>query len=500
MTLVRTNIIANYLGQAWQALVAIAFVPMYADALGIEAFGLVGVMLSLQAMALLLDMGLGGVVNRELARRSALEGTQASMRSFVRTLEWVIWPVALVIALIISTMAYWMASEWLHPKELSVQQATHAIRMMGIAIALQWPAAFYTNALSGLERQPAANVVNAVFATLRSAGAVAVLLLVDRSVQAFMIWQAVVGTTHSLLTAGMVWRALPPGRARFVLQELVATKRFAAGLVGITALSIALTQLDRLLLSTLRPLQEVGYFTLAITVAAGLGRLIQPMFNAVYPRFSRLVAAGDATALRELYKSSTRYLCIVVASATAVLIAFPHATLLLWTGDTKAADIVAMPLAILVAGTFLNGLMNLPYAMQLAHGWTRLTIGTNLLALTISVPLGIYVIGTYGVDGAAYLWLVTNFVLLTVGLPLMHRRLLPGELAGWLRDTVLPPTLTAACVAALCAWITPSLQRNFQGLACLVLVSALTLLSASLSVTESRRRLFALMDRVPRHR
>ena len=42
MSLLKRNIIANFAGQGWAALMALAFVPLYIKFLGIEAYGLIG--------------------------------------------------------------------------------------------------------------------------------------------------------------------------------------------------------------------------------------------------------------------------------------------------------------------------------------------------------------------------------------------------------------------------------------------------------------------------
>ena len=67
--------------------------------------------------------------------------------------------------------------------------------------------------------------------------------------------------------------------------------------------------------------------TLALSVAAGLGRMVQPMFNALYPRFSRLVAQHDGAGLLELYHLSSQYLAVVIAAVAAVLVVFAHEVL-----------------------------------------------------------------------------------------------------------------------------------------------------------------------------
>lgn len=52
----KRNLIANYLGQAWRALMGLAFIPLYIHYLGIEAYGLIGLFATLQVCLGLLDM------------------------------------------------------------------------------------------------------------------------------------------------------------------------------------------------------------------------------------------------------------------------------------------------------------------------------------------------------------------------------------------------------------------------------------------------------------
>jgi len=498
MTLLRTNILANYAGQAWMALMAVAFVPAYLRILGIEAFGLVGLMLSIQAMSLALDLGMGGVMNRELARRSVDPSTFGTAGHLVRTLEWLVWPIAAFIVVALWLSSGWLATHWLHAEHLSSAQTRRAIVLIGVAVAMQWPSSFYTNGLSGLERQTTANLINAGFATLRSAGVVVVLQYVSNTIEAFMAWFAAVGALQSAVSAIALWRAVPNGKASFKAAELAKAWRFAGGLALITALSIGLMQLDRVALSALRPLSDVGYFTVALTVAAGLGRIVQPMFNAFYPRFTRLVAMDDEATIIELYHAGSQYLAVAVASTTAVLAIYSQQVVYLWTGDMQTAAVVALPLSLLVVGSAFNGLMNLPYSLQLAHGWTRLTVGLNLVSLILGIPFSILAINYAGIAGAAWLWLALNLVYCLVGLPLMHRRILKSQLARWWSADILPPTLAATAAALIAHAAAPKIERNILGVAVLILVSAITLAAATMATPLPRTRAFGMLGQLKR--
>ncbi len=470
------------------------FLPWYVQILGMEAFGLVGLMLSFQGILQLLDFGIGGAANRELSRRAHDPKMADSARDMLRSSEIIIWLLAAFIALSVWICSGWMAGHWLHLKNIDSHQVRHAIAIMGLAIALLWPSTFYANCLSGLERQPTLNLINTIFSTLRYAGVVPVLLWIAPSIEAFLVWSALVGALQSLVMALVTWRNVPAGSrtSRWSDIELRHSQKFAGGLFAIGVLALANSQLDRLALASLRPLEELGYYTLALSVAGGLARMVQPMFNAIYPRFSRLVARNDEATLCELYHLSSQLLAIVIAAVAATLMVFAHDVLWLWSGDAGVAERAALPMAILVAGSAINGLVNIPYALQLAHGWTRLAAGLNAVSLLITLPLCLWLVQRYDMVGAATLWLLTNLISLMVGVPLMHRRLLKGQAARWLLRGTAPPLLAGLCTALIMSALLPSIERNLTGFALLLLASGATLLSC-IAATPSARTL--LRDR-----
>ena len=86
---VRRNVIANGVGQAWVAVMGLAFVPVCIRYLGIEAFGLVGLFAVMQAWLTLLDVGMTPTLGREMARYSSGAHSAQSIRDLLRSLEFV---------------------------------------------------------------------------------------------------------------------------------------------------------------------------------------------------------------------------------------------------------------------------------------------------------------------------------------------------------------------------------------------------------------------------
>ena len=96
--MLKRNLIANYLGQVWNPLMGLAFVPLYFKYLGIEAYGLIGLFALLQAYLSLLDMGMTPTLSREMARFTGGSRSAQSIRDLLCSIEIITFGIAGLIA------------------------------------------------------------------------------------------------------------------------------------------------------------------------------------------------------------------------------------------------------------------------------------------------------------------------------------------------------------------------------------------------------------------
>ena len=120
---------------------------------------------------------------------------------------------------------------------------------------------------------------------------------------------------------------------------------------------------------------------------------------------------------------------------------------------------------VLALGTFFNALMWMPFHLQLAHGWTTLSLRINLIAVVAFVPAILIVTPRDGARGAAWLWVLLNAIYLTVGIAIMHRRLLPLAKWRWYRGDVARPLAAAGSAGLLLRWIAPDASGRMGGVA-----------------------------------
>lgn len=489
--MVKLNLIANYLGTGWSALMGLAFLPIYIHYVGIEAYGLIGVFASLQAWFMLLDMGLSPTLNREMARFTAGLHTPQSIQNLLRTMELVYLGVAIFLAVFVAGFSSWIAADWLKVQTLSIDTVTQALAITGLIISFRWMGTLYRSAIMGLQNQVWLNSVSAFFSTVRGLGSIAVLAFVAPTIQAFFLFQAIAVAVETAVLAWKIHRSLPksPQAPRFSMDALKSIWHFAAGMTMLTLLNTLLTQIDKLLLSTLLPLKEFGYFILATTVAGAIALLAGPIVNVAIPRFTELVAANDEKKLIAYYHMFAQLLTIIVIPASLVLFFFSEEILLLWTRNAAMSQAIAPIVSVWVIGTALSGLMYVPYAAQMAYGWTKLAAISGSIAVLLTIPAFLILVPRYGVMAAAWIWVAINSGYMLFGIPVMHARILKQEKWEWYgRDTFWPFLigLTFAMGAAV-------LSKQYTGTnhlteAMLLGCSSILVLLATAAVTQLARK------------
>lgn len=491
--MLKRNLIANYLGQGWAALMSLAFIPLYIKYLGIEAYGLIGLFGVLQAWLSLFDMGMTPTLNREMARFTGGAHSATSIRDLLRSIEIIALGVATLVGLGIWAVSGWLASDWLRAEKLPIDTVAHAFAIMGAVTALRFVEGIYRSAIVGLQRQVLYNAFNSALATLRGLGAVGMLMWVSPTIEAFFIWQGAI----SLLTLGVLacvtYRTLPKGvrAGRFSMPALRGIGRFAGGMMGITFLSLLLTQIDKIMLSKMITLADYGYYTLATVVAAALYMLVGPITQAWFPRLSELHANNQQTELITKFHQGAQLISVFMGSAAIIMIVFSETILRLWTHDAELASRSATLLSLLALGNLLNGLMWIPYHTQLAHGWTSLAVRINIVSLGIIVPAILWVTPRFGAEGAAWVSVSLNAGYVLIGIHFMYRKILTREKWRWYVQDVLQPLLIAALVATVSAWVMPVHMPIVYQIVWLMISGGLTLLASAFAAACVRHGLLA---------
>lgn len=418
MSVLRNNIIANYLGTAWISLFSLLLIPFYFRVLGPEAYGLVGFFIAFRASLTILDFGLSTYSTREIARRSSnLTSRAKSVGSYIRTIELVYWFFGILLFLIFAFVSFFFPAGWFKLNKLmpNVVQASQLI--FAITLGVSWPISFYRGILRGLERQVEYNYVAAFAATFRGVASFLVLLFISPTVIAFFIVQLVSSLVEMLLMRKMVWRSIGKkgiykiSYAKFRLKELISAWRGIAGITLVSILGILITQADKLIISRQLALEQLGYYTIAVTLASSTSRLVDSIIVAIFPKFASTHIQGKHETMEKIYENSSKLVILIYLPVLFCSMFFSEQLLFLWTNSESVSIIAGEILALLIAAQLFAKLCNISSNFQLAAGKIPLLIWINVIGFITYLPILLFTIENFGAKGAAISWLLVNFAI-----------------------------------------------------------------------------------------
>lgn len=477
----------------WQAALQLLITPLVAHLLGPTAYGLVGLYGTIYLLVVFLEQTVNTVLSRELARSADRPDSAKSLRCLLRTLEFLAGAMAIVLGGTLALGAPWIAHFWLAHSGLPDAELISSIRLMGLGLACQWPTSLYAGGFFGLQRQVPLAGVRICVSTVQSLGAVLLLAKVSATPQMFFIWMAVTSGAMSCTLGIMLWRIMPGDDEppRIDLRILRSVWRFGAGNLTIGMTGALLTQAGSLIVAKFCAMDQLAAYALALNLASQVSTILsQPISGTLMPHFANLMARGHEARLSREYHRWTQAIVMMVLPVAGTLMVFPRPLLQFWLGSSSPLVApVAELLPWITMGTLINTLMTPPYFLQIAHGWTRLTVIKNLIALAIVLPALTIGVPRYGPIAAAVCWIGINLGYYLLEVPFMHRRLLPREIwAWWGRDTLLPTAVVAGIYAATALLLPADLRRltalfiaaGVAALAWIVLFAALPLVRADI--------------------
>lgn len=482
-----SNLTAGIASAGWSGLAALIIVPFYVKILGVSNYGLITFFATMQGMFVVFDLGLSSAINREVARALALD-SQDNTRDLFHTLSALYWLIGVLIGVSVYLTAPYIGQYWLRSQILDQHAIVSAVRLMGLVFIFRWPVGLYVGVLQGAHRIVSASAITMIATTFSTFGTILVFQLFSSTMNTFFIWQALVALCQVLFMRDKARQVFGRSTGAVISLDSVRPIWYFSGLIAITTvMGATLLQADKIVLSARASLEEVATYGLAGLAARSLLLLVAPIYSAIYPRMSAMVAADRLEDLTALYHSGGKLLSIVLCALGAFICSLSYQLFILWTGSESIAQNVHWIVVALVIGTVLNGIMYFPHAVQLAYGNAKLPLQINILLTVFLLPALFVLVPPYGALGAAAAWLGMNIVNYAAGIWLTHRSLLRGRGAKWLfRDTLLPGLLTAALVISIVSIIPAGPSSLERILTALPAIPLSVLVVAALS-SDTRR-------------
>ena len=396
---------AGLLSGAWLALLSLALAPIYVHLLGIESYGLIGLYTAALAIGGILDVALSATVSREIAWIQARPAEKNGIGTLLRSVEIVYWLSVSGIVLILLAAVEAFGSSWVIASALPADQITGALALMLLSLAIQLPSGLYTASLIGFHRQAHSAALLAGLGTLRGFGAALVAWGVSDDIRVFFLWHVTVGLVQIFWLRRQAWSYVPTGDgARFSVASLMSIRHAAGTMFMITAMGTILSQMDKLVLAFLMPLESLGHYTLAWGLASGLTIIATPIVQGFGARFSALASAGNQEELGRQINFALQLTYAMVIPPAVTIILFAESLMFAWVRNANVAAASAAPLSLLALGTAMVA-CTYPLLIALyAKKEFKPVLLVQLACVLLFFPLLLWCSDSMGILGAALCW------------------------------------------------------------------------------------------------
>lgn len=451
------NVLPNFAGVGAGFVFTLLFNAAYYRLLGSEGYGLVGFYGTLAVLASLLDPRLSQTTLREVARLSGDPARADELAALVLTFASISCGPGLLVGMLAVAFSQWLATSWLGSSQLSIGEIATAIAMMGGILAFIFPTSIFNAVLRGLQLQVLSNTVAIVAGASRGVGTIAALYLFGSTPLVFFSAQLLISALEVAVMGGLAWWALPRSSngARFDFRLFQTSWRFTLTIWLSDLIGQLIMLSDRIVMSTLLPLDLFGLYSLAFAVASTVQRLVVPFSNAYLPHFVELLEKGHRDLLSEAYHLVTRISSAVVLCAGLLLMVYAKPIMMLLTGDAASTEMVAPVFALLAAANMLASLVVLPKALQFACGAAWIAFRISLIEALPYLALLLLLAPRFGMYAPAGLWLAASAINLPIITIMTHRVALRGQAWAWFRQAVLLPAGGAVAALALGAVMMP---------------------------------------------
>ena len=316
----KKNILANILGRFWGILSNFLFIPLYIKFLGFESYSVISFTFILVGLMLILDGGLTATLLREFSRK---DKDRLNKISIFKTLESFYFILSLVGILLVIVFSNYIANHWINTDHIEKDELSIILKIFGVELGFQLLFRFYMGGLLGLEKQVKANVYQLLWGICRNA-LVVVVIYYYPSLEVFIIWQAVSTILFTLFLRMSLLKSFDLSRWTFsfeidkkIIKDIGG---FAGGMLLIAIVSAVNTQLDKLTISKFLDIENLGYYTLAVSLSQGLVLLVNPLLTAILPTLTGLFSENKVKESLELIKNSGLFISILVFSFLSHLI------------------------------------------------------------------------------------------------------------------------------------------------------------------------------------
>ena len=441
-----TDLLLVFAGKSSGVVVALVFLPFYNRVLGPEQFGIVAVLLSIQMLAIMMDLGMSTLVSRYAALSLAEPRQTALFLNHAELGLTVFYTGLLLLALLV-----WPALPSTH--QLGPTAA--------VAVLLYWVMVLqnvYYTALLARTEFALANITLTLGALLRAAVTAAALVYIAATPLVFVVAQLLIAALHLVVTRislnhSLQWQfAFGFGNTDYKMTDAWGLIKQGRPIILFTAAGAAVTQLDKPLVSAFSSAASVAPYFLATTLCTlPIALLAGPLSQYFQPKILIAIESNLHQAARQQLQRFVLLLLLAIGLPSLALWVLRDWAIAWWLGPGAANSVISQYVATMLPGFAIGALGFVPYALLLSCKDFRFQAQMSVALTVLTLVLVAFFAWQHRVDGVCFTYMFYHIA---------------STACSWARACKLPQVGKLAWGALLFAG---------QGVALLCLVVALVL-------------------------
>ena len=355
------DLLTLFAGKSSGVIVALIFLPLYNKTLGVEQFGIVAVILSVQAFAVMMDLGMATLIARYAALAiSKTEQTAAFLNSVELALAVFYFGLLSCTLLVLPLLGY----------------SNHQGLIVVGSILLCWlfvlQNIYYASMLARMEYQTA-NLIQTAGNLVRGFVTAGALIYYSATPLTFVAAQIITTALHCSITRISLNRSLGgafllfTSKTRYKVSEAIGLIKQGRSITLFTVAGASVMQLDKPLISAFSSAANVAPYFLATTVCMlPIALLAGPLSQYFQPKILIAIEAQNTQAAQQLLQRFVLLLLLAIGLPSLALWLVRDWAIGLWLGPSATNAIIAHYVAIMLPGFAMGALGFVPYALLLS--------------------------------------------------------------------------------------------------------------------------------------
>ena len=420
------NTIWNLAGHGVPLLVAVFTIPLLIRGLGTSRFGVLTLAWAIVGYFSLFDLGMGRAVIKLVAERL---GTvrEEDIPNLIWTSQAIMGMFSIVGALAAAGLMPWLVKDVLKIPLALQSESLRAFLILAFSIPFVISSSGLRGILEAYQRFDLANIVNISLGMVTFLGPLIALqfsknllpVMAVLVIGRFLAWGLQLKFCLNLVPA--LRRTIKP--QRHMARSLVSLGSWmtVSNIVGPLML-----YLDRFLIGALISVAAVAFYTTPYEVVTKLGLISGALVGVLFPAFASTFVQDKDRAAR-LFGRGINVVFILLFPLVLIIVTMAHEGMALWLG-AEFAEKSTYVLQWLCVGVFMNSIAQVPFALIQSAGHPDYTAKLHIIELPFYLMLLWWLLGTYGIRGAAVAW-VARIGVDTLILFVLVQRLLPNTKA-----------------------------------------------------------------------